>query len=200
MRAVVRLAQGGTLAWLSRFYSQAGENKVGEEGKCRVWWEAGLGAGCIHCKSTAAEESQTFHNDPLYLLYLGPTLLPLSHTLEALSCHWWAGSKVRQPQCTDWTWVGNTAGKKNKKKNAEVQTYRKSMYMEICRATPPQQLPFGIYLNSNTFTDSASCPRHNIWCSLQIQIFSNPAVLNVTAKCAGWPYCGQMSSSLYKVE
>lgn len=35
-----------------------------------------------------------------------------------------------------------------------------------------------------------------IWCLLQIQIFyqRNPAILNVTAKCAGSPYCGQMRS------
>lgn len=45
---------------------------------------------------------------------------------------------------------------------------------------------------------SASHHCHNIWCLLQIHIFykRNPAILNVTAKCAGSPYCGQMSSWL----
>lgn len=95
MCVVVRLAQGGTPAWLSRLHSQATENKVGVgrggevpggRRENRGWVGAArLGAGCIHCTSSAAEESQTFHNDPLYLLYLNPTLQPLSHTLEALS-------------------------------------------------------------------------------------------------------------------
>lgn len=98
MCVVVRLAQGGRLAWLSRFHSQGREEKVGvgSEGRGsgvpggrrenRVWVGAlRLGAGYIHCTSSTAEESQTFHNDPLYLLYLNPTLQPLSHTLKDLS-------------------------------------------------------------------------------------------------------------------
>lgn len=106
MRVVVRLAQGGRLAWPSRFHAQGSEGKVGvgSEGRGRGvpggrwevggggwaevgWGHTGLGDGCIffflqkqHCWGISSIPQWL-----RYLLYLRPTLQSLSHTLEALS-------------------------------------------------------------------------------------------------------------------
>ena len=43
-----------------------------------------VGGWVYCCTCSAAEESKTFHRDPLYQLYLNPTLQPPSHIQHAL--------------------------------------------------------------------------------------------------------------------
>lgn len=193
MCVVVRLAQGGRLAWLSRFHSQGREEKVGvgSEGRGsgvpggrrenRVWVGAlRLGAGYIHCTSSTAEESQTFHNDPLYLLYLNPTLQPLSHTLKDLSSVVVSG-RLEAKQDNH-----NALIEREWKTGIQVQYVQGN----ITAATTSRYLK--VYFN--LLTDPAfflSLSSH----LLQMQIFyiRNPAILHVTVLCADSPYCDQMS-------
>lgn len=130
MCAVVRLAKGGTLAWLSRFHSQAREDKVGVgrggevpggRRENRGW---GLG---VFTAQAAPQENLKHSTMTLSICFTWTPPFSLSATpwkLLALSCHRWAGSKARQPQRTDWMW------KTKKKKKFELWTHCKSMHMQ----------------------------------------------------------------------
>lgn len=196
MCVVVRLAQGGRLAWLSRFHSQGREDKVGvgSEGRGsgvpggrwenRVWVGAlRLGAGYTHCTSSTAEESQTFHNDHLYLLYLNPTLQPLSHTLKDLSSVVVSG-RLEAKQDNH-----NALIEREWKTGIQVQYVQGN----ITAATTSWYLK--VYFNLLTDPAFLSLSSH----LLQMQIFyiRFPAILHMTAKCADSPYCGQMSSWVF---